>query len=510
MAAHDAGARGSGAGPRRVQTVWGRSRDHHTSATAGRHLRRGRPDPRRGAAGRPTASSGSRTPLTDPDVRPLFEPAARATGSGSACCPTRSGRGPGTRSSSAATACSTWSTARSTPARSRGPKPRPQAFEAAMEAVGVDDPARLRLRRRPALRRHLGRAQRRHAHHPRAAQRHPAASRSVTPRASPTRWSHRSPRCYDVVAALALSRQRPATAGRPGRDWPGRPAPSQSSPRTAVSHQRARPPTGGPPRDVLPPGVRRRPPAQRCSGPAPAAARRHGARRVGSRVARSGAATGVPRPRTMAVSGRADRRCTAYAAASRAARPGAGGRRPGRRGRRTRRPRRARRPARSAAPRAGSRAVRASLSQSHVLLRGRRAEAGQQPGPAGHWPPPRPGRGDPRPARPRRPPGRRQPAGVRDGTRAEPRPDGEGGRAPDATSADVLLEDDAAGPRRPGTAARRGHPCTRLVPVRTSVRPGCRRRVARSRLQQPLLGGEGGENQRRVRVGAGGAAHGHR
>ena len=66
-------------------------------------------------------------------------------------------------------------------------KPAPQAFRAAMQAVGVDGPGGLRLRGGPALRRHLGRGQRRHAHHPRAAQRHPARARSGTPRASRTR-----------------------------------------------------------------------------------------------------------------------------------------------------------------------------------------------------------------------------------------------------------------------------------------------------------------------------------
>ena len=52
-------------------------------------------------------------------------------------------------------------------------KPAPQAFEAAMEAVGATRSGGVRLRRRPALRRHLRRAQRRHEGDPPAAQRDP-------------------------------------------------------------------------------------------------------------------------------------------------------------------------------------------------------------------------------------------------------------------------------------------------------------------------------------------------
>ena len=49
-------------------------------------------------------------------------------------------------------------------------KPSPKAFAAAMEAVERRGPGTLRLRRRPALRRHLGRPQRRAAGHPHPAQ----------------------------------------------------------------------------------------------------------------------------------------------------------------------------------------------------------------------------------------------------------------------------------------------------------------------------------------------------
>ena len=49
------------------------------------------------------------------------------------------------------------------------------------------DPAALRLRRRPALRRRVGRTQRRHARDPRAAQQRSPRPRSATPRASRTR-----------------------------------------------------------------------------------------------------------------------------------------------------------------------------------------------------------------------------------------------------------------------------------------------------------------------------------
>ena len=42
-------------------------------------------------------------------------------------------------------------------------KPHPEAFRAAMAAIGVTDPAVVRVRRRPALRRHLRRGEPGHA-----------------------------------------------------------------------------------------------------------------------------------------------------------------------------------------------------------------------------------------------------------------------------------------------------------------------------------------------------------
>ena len=95
---------------------------------------------------------------TDPEVGPLFERAARDGASRSACSPTRSGRGSGTGASSSATACSTSSTATSTPARSRGPSRRRRRSGRRWRRSASTDPAALRLRGRPALRRRLGRA----------------------------------------------------------------------------------------------------------------------------------------------------------------------------------------------------------------------------------------------------------------------------------------------------------------------------------------------------------------
>ena len=91
---------------------------------------------------RRTTSSGSRTPRTDPEVGPLLDGAAGPRHQGRRAvqhdlaarwhegffAPRRRAR--------------PRSTATSTPARSRGPSRRREAFRAAMEAVGVDDPAR--------------------------------------------------------------------------------------------------------------------------------------------------------------------------------------------------------------------------------------------------------------------------------------------------------------------------------------------------------------------------------
>ena len=87
------------------QVVWGRSRDHQQSATVADLFTEAglAHDPELLAT---TASSGSRTPRTDPQVAPLFR-TLRDRGSRSGCCPTRSGRGSGTRTSSRVTACST-------------------------------------------------------------------------------------------------------------------------------------------------------------------------------------------------------------------------------------------------------------------------------------------------------------------------------------------------------------------------------------------------------------------
>ena len=85
-------------------------------------------------------------------------------------------------------------------------KPSPQAFRAAMDAVGVDRPGALRVRRRPALRRHLGRPERRPAGHPRPAQPHPGRPGRPHARATPT------PSCTGWPRSPASSRPGADTA----------------------------------------------------------------------------------------------------------------------------------------------------------------------------------------------------------------------------------------------------------------------------------------------------------
>ena len=84
-------------------------------------------------------------------------------------------------------------------------KPSPQAFAAAMEAVGVDRPGALRLRRRPALRRHLGRPATPGCGRSTCRTARSRATRSGTPRASRTPSCSRLAEVPEVVARLALS-----------------------------------------------------------------------------------------------------------------------------------------------------------------------------------------------------------------------------------------------------------------------------------------------------------------
>ncbi len=82
-------------------------------------------------------------------------------------------------------------------------KPSPDAFAAAMEAVGVERPVPVRLRRGPALRRCLGCPERRHAGDP-----HPAlGDPGGAGRAHGGRAGRRRPRLADIpglIAPLAL------------------------------------------------------------------------------------------------------------------------------------------------------------------------------------------------------------------------------------------------------------------------------------------------------------------
>ena len=157
-----------------TEAVWGRSRDHHTSATRRRHLRGGR-------AGRTTrrCSTAYREFW---DAAHAHRPRRRcrcSAGCGSTGC--RVGilsntvwprewheeffRRDGVLDlidGAVYTSEIPWT------------KPSPEAFRAAVEAVGVDDPARCVFVGDRLFDDIWGAANARHAHHPRAAQRHPA------------------------------------------------------------------------------------------------------------------------------------------------------------------------------------------------------------------------------------------------------------------------------------------------------------------------------------------------
>ena len=207
-----AGARPGGGERRRTTTHVTRggctrpaTRSGAAAATTSRARRSRTSSPRPGSTttrscSTPTTSSGSRTPTPTPRSGRCSRRCA-PTGSRSACSPTRSGRGSGTRASSSATACDHLIDGDVYTSEIPWTKPSPRAFAAAMEAVGVDRPGPLRLRRRPALRRHLGRAQRRPAGDPRPAQHDPGRPGRATPRASRTPWRTRWPRSTALVRA---------------------------------------------------------------------------------------------------------------------------------------------------------------------------------------------------------------------------------------------------------------------------------------------------------------------
>ena len=136
--------------------VWGRARDEHRSATLDEPA--GWPVSRSTTLrSTPTGPSGStRRSPTRTFARcgkACGRPAAR-----SACCRTRSGRGPGIASSSIATACSISSTATSTRVRSSGPSPS-TSLRGGPRRRGGERPVAGGVRRRPAVRGRVGPAQ---------------------------------------------------------------------------------------------------------------------------------------------------------------------------------------------------------------------------------------------------------------------------------------------------------------------------------------------------------------
>ena len=87
-------------------------------------------------------------------------------------------------------------------------KPSPKAFGAAMAAVGVADPARCVYVGDRLFDDIWGAAQRRHADHPRPAQRHPGRARSGTPRVSRTPSSHDLAEIPAIVRRWSCERLR--------------------------------------------------------------------------------------------------------------------------------------------------------------------------------------------------------------------------------------------------------------------------------------------------------------
>ena len=104
-----------------------------------RHLPRGRADPRRGAAERLPRLLGA-AHLHRPGRACRCSAGSRSTGSRSACSPTPCGRGSGTRSSSGRDGVLELLDGAVYTSEIPWTKPAPQAFLAAMEAVGVDRP----------------------------------------------------------------------------------------------------------------------------------------------------------------------------------------------------------------------------------------------------------------------------------------------------------------------------------------------------------------------------------
>ena len=184
-----------------TQAVWGRPEDDPRQRDARRHLRAGRADPRRGAA--------------DGVPRVLGAAHAHRPRRAGAVPPAARGRDQGRRAVQhgvAARLARGVLRARrgARPHRRRGLHQRGAVDQAAPRGVPRRDgggrrrgPGAVRLRRRPALRRHLGRRAGRHADDPHAALARSRPSSSATARASRTRWRTGSPRSTTSSAAGA-------------------------------------------------------------------------------------------------------------------------------------------------------------------------------------------------------------------------------------------------------------------------------------------------------------------
>ena len=342
---------------------------------ARRHVRRGRADPRRGAAARTTASSGSRTRYTDPDVLPLFSRLrldGLKVGVLSNTLWPREWHEEFFRrdgvldliDGAVYTSEIPWT------------KPAPEAFQAAA-AGGRRRPTRPRASSSATASSTTSGAPPTSACAPSTSRTATSrSSRSATPRASPTRscsgWHG------DVVAAWS-SRLAPAQSSPTPGNVSGRPPK-----RAAGRRRRAAPrwPTAGRPRGAAD--------ASGVDGRAPLARSPSGGReiwsvvrsRVGELLARSRRATGSPRG--------AHQRGQLVAAAAvhvvRRVQPARQPRapptpRPGRPARRTRRPRRAR-PAsvRCSAWSGVMRAPVRPLRSAHALLRRGGGHAREHPG----------------------------------------------------------------------------------------------------------------------------------
>ena len=197
------------------------------------------PAPRDGAAP-PTTRSGRRTRTSTRTRRRCWRRCARAA-SRSACCRTRSGRA--TYHEEVFRRDGVLDLIDGAVYSSEIPwtKPHPEAFRAAMAAVGVDDPAQVRLRRRPAVRRRPRRQGGRHARGARAAQRDPGrpagphrgrAGRGRAAARRPARGRRRlarrgrsrargAPRRGDCCASARADRPAPAGVAALAGGWPG-------------------------------------------------------------------------------------------------------------------------------------------------------------------------------------------------------------------------------------------------------------------------------------------------